>query len=1071
VHARGGVFVEVLALNQHLSRRRATGDPRWHDPDRDDDCPPVTECIEPCFREVRAAACLGPLCSARASTAAAQPPHALHPPDALHQPLPPLHCRIPPQECIAAADLVLAFLAATLPRCHRDVHLLAAGERAKAFLGDVKPAVARSGLRIADVRAAAHASKWNPAAADGLGRWAGLDDDARREMRALAALTHGGFAAQARGLPALRRALRDAQMRELQAAGDAVLQRARQSQRDVESKAATDAVDRDRDRQAVIASLRRGEAGCGPGPERLAVQHQQSHRAAKARARARLGAATRDAYAAFCAHRDATPASWPPLPPGRGEPAGPEGWHSLMLTALDLASAAAAAAAEARAALGRAADAAARAERARLEEARAAAASDGAPRPLLEVIGADAAQQLCAAARRDLARAAAAADDASTLGERATQLLADPRHPAPASEDAAAIAAAQQLADDAAQRARSRAADAAGAAGGAAADQVRAVSAACLAGGGEGGHPGSTRRLVWCAADAPPTLLTALLHPIPCRPLSPSLPPAAQAYLEALWGGLELARHGRAAAAAEAAASAAARRLVLCASDAACAAAHAAGAAPGSAAPGPATRGGGAALAGRLASARSRAPRLRFRLAPTSGHTVEHVHIHSTCAASLVGDMLKHLEGRVPKRFQWRENQGGSTAAASAAAWRHLLRRGVCDGSFAGHISTDGVTACIAVHRRTREARKERGKPKKRADATKEARERAAADARARVARAVAPGRRAAGLDVTDAAAWGWLRQAGAGVGDGPTGVRLVAIDFGARNFMTAVTSDATWSGAAAADDQPASAGAGLKARMHRESTKGWRDAAGMGKAQRVRAAAQRRADPRGELAAAVSSVPAAAALGSAEFEARTAAFLAAHEAAGRRLYGTVLHRQKKLHVHCASEREMHRTARELCGDARRVRGRWSRGAARRDPAAGAAAPPALTVVGYGADFVRPGSPISRPGGGPPIRRFLKFCAANYSQQIALVELDEFRTSKICTGCWRLDNKGPFTQTTAPVDSYQLLACNGAPHHKPLVVQRDASAALALMARLLQVLFPDADARRIGPMERASGAN
>jgi hypothetical protein len=47
------------------------------------------------------------------------------------------------------------------------------------------------------------------------------------------------------------------------------------------------------------------------------------------------------------------------------------------------------------------------------------------------------------------------------------------------------------------------------------------------------------------------------------------------------------------------------------------------------------------------------------------------------------------------------------------------------------------------------------------------------------------------------------------------------------------------------------------------------------------------------------------------------------------------------------------------------------------DPAAGAAAPPALTVVGYGADFVRPGSPISRPGGGPPIRRFLKFCAAN----------------------------------------------------------------------------------------------
>jgi hypothetical protein len=87
------------------------------------------------------------------------------------------------------------------------------------------------------------------------------------------------------------------------------------------------------------------------------------------------------------------------------------------------------------------------------------------------------------------------------------------------------------------------------------------------------------------------------------------------------------------------------------------------------------------------------------------------------------------------------------------------------------------------------------------------------------------------------------------------------------------------------------------------------------------------------------------------------------------------------------------------------------------------------------------------------------------------VELDEYRTSKICTGCWRLDNKGPFTQTTAPVDSYQLLACNGAPHHKPLVVQRDASAALALMARLIQVLLPDADARRIGPMERASGAN
>ena len=175
---------------------------------------------------------------------------------------------------------------------------------------------------------------------------------------------------------------------------------------------------------------------------------------------------------------------------------------------------------------------------------------------------------------------------------------------------------------------------------------------------------------------------------------------------------------------------------------------------------------------------------------------------------------------------------------------------------------------------------------------------------------------------------------------------------------------------------------------------------------------------------------------------------------AGRALYGSCAAREDRFNVRRARERMFHRVCQRLSqghttvapGAARRLPTRTRRGLPE-----GAPPPPGLTIIGWG--NANPGfnSPRSRKHGLGPTRALHRFMRAHYPH-VHLISVNEFRTSKVCTRCWRVGKKvhPTLNGTVAP---HKLLACTGcAPQ---LIVDRDVSASVAIMAVLLERLFAD----------------
>lgn len=109
---------------------------------------------------------------------------------------------------------------------------------------------------------------------------------------------------------------------------------------------------------------------------------------------------------------------------------------------------------------------------------------------------------------------------------------------------------------------------------------------------------------------------------------------------------------------------------------------------------------------------------------------------------------------------------------------------------------------------------------------------------------------------------------------------------------------------------------------------------------------------------------------------------------------------------------------------------------------------PKLTIIGWGNASVGAGGSISRPGLGPS-RAFERFVRANYYDTVVFIRTDEFHTSQVCTSCWELRPRNAHVPSTKPGDpgSHKRLLCTK--HEPHLVVDRDVSASVAIMAVLL----------------------
>ena len=188
-----------------------------------------------------------------------------------------------------------------------------------------------------------------------------------------------------------------------------------------------------------------------------------------------------------------------------------------------------------------------------------------------------------------------------------------------------------------------------------------------------------------------------------------------------------------------------------------------------------------------------------------------------------------------------------------------------------------------------------------------------------------------------------------------------------------------------------------------------------------------------------------------ARFARHARSWLAAFNA-GRALYGSLAAREDRFNVRRARERAFHRVCQLLSqghttvapGAARRLPTNIPRGRPECAPP-----PPGLTVIGWGSASCGFNSPRSRKHGLGPTRVLHRFMRATYPS-IHLFAVDECRTSNVCTRCWRVGKKvhPTLNGTVAP---HKLLACTGcAPQ---LIVDRDVSAAVAIMAVLLERLF------------------
>ena len=475
-------------------------------------------------------------------------------------------------------------------------------------------------------------------------------------------------------------------------------------------------------------------------------------------------------------------------------------------------------------------------------------------------------------------------------------------------------------------------------------------------------------------------------------------------------------------------------------------------------------------LCRRLRASSRRTQKLRFSLAPTPSFKTNFIDITDAGVRCLHYEFSRHPSR--PANFipaTRLEHPKPERDAATQAAWCALFKPEALQKSspFAGGVSTDGVSLSVRVLRRPLPGdpppRSRMGARAVRAAANAAALKRALTEIAYRVR---------ADPDVdpktlppaTDIVAWDALFT--------KWGVRFVAVDPGIRHFITALVLGGPFDPGTRSPEpldgipkgkggahRPGPGGPWHRAHSWRANSRQHRNACAFDAYKRWRAGHLRRADPADR--AAVAAVPTARTAHAPDFFSYCRAAVAAFEP-GMRLYATLAHRRWAVRVQRAKHKQLHRLAQSLICGKPTVSGRWR---ARRTTQPR----PGLTIIAWGAASIGAGSPVPRAY-IPPVRQLETLLRRHYRSDVIFLLIDEYKTSQVCPFCWEIrpdlftlmgPKEGPKSRCTA------VLACPGCMHSH---INRDASASMAIAARSIGQLAPDARRGGLDSFERKSKA-
>lgn len=182
----------------------------------------------------------------------------------------------------------------------------------------------------------------------------------------------------------------------------------------------------------------------------------------------------------------------------------------------------------------------------------------------------------------------------------------------------------------------------------------------------------------------------------------------------------------------------------------------------------------------------------------------------------------------------------------------------------------------------------------------------------------------------------------------------------------------------------------------------------------------------------------------------------------GKALYGSMPARRWTLRLHCLQRKQFHRMAQLFVYGITTVRGKWLAAQPRRTAPV---AKPSMCVVGLGNASVGWNSPISRKHTAPVVS-FYDFMQREYAARddcVWVVHVDEHKTSQVCSRCWlhvkRGRQQGMKQMAVGPKHGdksscWKLKRCvSGQDCCSNLVVDRDVNAARNMTTVLLQKLF------------------
>ena len=287
--------------------------------------------------------------------------------------------------------------------------------------------------------------------------------------------------------------------------------------------------------------------------------------------------------------------------------------------------------------------------------------------------------------------------------------------------------------------------------------------------------------------------------------------------------------------------------------------------------------------------------------------------------------------------------------------------------------------------------------------------------------------------------------------------VRLIAVDPGDRKIVSALSLTCPFvPGDARFANKPRSMGGWLRGRTWQQDTRGLQDARGLRKEQRWREARIRNA-PEGARAAVALIPPGATSADLAAFTTYARGAAGAFDAS-RALHDSAAHRQRRMRTRRRDVRGFHLLIQMLAHGYHTLKTKWH---PQPPPPPSRPHKPKYTFLGFGDQARNSQGCISHTGWKAPVGKLVKlidqWAPHNYPGLI-LIDIDEFRTSKVCTLCWLFGKKksvsvrrSAFDPTLSP--QYPLQACQGCEVEPGLVVDRDLSAVCALGALLVNALF------------------